>query len=201
MENTPTTVAKQEEADARRMFACECAANAPSGMSRYQIVHFALGKFPPIGRYHQCCLEIAQRLKTLKHLTPENWSDLPQDKQEDQIEQKRALQAELEIFLEQAALYKPLVNGRTREQLEPEYWDQKFSFDLALRLLTGRPFDDILPHILNLPDGSRAKVLFAMTRSTRDIACVNETASQIVMDFVKQPALLIGTEDAQQPVR
>lgn len=138
------------------------------GMSSYQIENFVLGKIPPVGRYHQCCLEIRRRLEIMKATrsslialfdkkdrTPGDDAAIVEKR-----EVLRGLQREVISFKTMADKYKPLTEGRRFDdpELQAEYWDQHFGWRLAVGFISGNISADLIQSIMCLHESSRTRL-------------------------------------------
>lgn len=166
------------------------AQDAPSGMSRYQIERFVIGKLPPVGRYHQCCLEIRRRLEALRN------SEL-------QEADREAIGQELRTFAELAEAWLPATRGLSHEQLQPVYWDQKFAFELGIRLLTGQPYEDVARNIMLLDPQSASRRLLVMVLEGQLETAVIQAKAMLDGQFAQPSAIGKDEEDgsAQCPVK
>jgi hypothetical protein len=133
------------------------------GMTPYQIEHFVLGKIPPIGRYHQCCLEIRRRLDVMKG-TRDAFSKLLEERADSaEVAEKRGilrvLQNEVVAFKEVADKYKNLTNGKSFEDpsIQEEYWDQHFGWRLAIAMISGGLSGDLIQSIMCLHEDSHTR--------------------------------------------
>lgn len=126
-------------------FSCD----APKSMTAFQIEKFIVNQEPPIGRYHKCCTEISSRKEALSRLrNPVTYQEK---------EQLQSLLSELKIFIQLAKKWKPLTEGKSHEELQNEYWDQKLGKDVGIRILMGQSFGDLLPLVMQLDDNSKTK--------------------------------------------
>ena len=143
------------------------ASDVVEGMTAYQIERFVLGKIPPIGRYHQCCLEIRRRLEIMKG-TRESLVDLLNKENRNSAEDAmliekrevlRGLQREIAAFKTLADRYKPLTDGKRFDDpdLQAEYWDQLFGWKLAIGFVSGQIPSDLIQSIMCLHESSNTR--------------------------------------------
>jgi len=148
------------------------------GMTPYQIEHFVLGKIPPVGRYHQCCLEIRRRLEIMQN-TRAALVRLMEKKERNSGEEAeltekreimRGLQKEVAVFKVLADRYKPLTEGRRFDDpaLQAEYWDQHFGWRLAVGFISGRVPPDLIQSIACLHESSTTRLF--MQRMLKTLA-------------------------------
>lgn len=142
------------------------AADANSGMTAFQIERFVVNSEPPSGRYACCCVEIKARLGAARALTRE--IELCRDEMKRQALTHRLDDAlrEARVFRELADRWKPAMGGRTFEELQSEYWDERLGRELCLRLVSGQPYGDLVKPIMALDNPSRAKALLLNCRHT-----------------------------------
>ena len=149
----------------------EFISDVKNGMSRFQIEKFVIGSEPPVGRYRQCCLEIKTRVAQVRKILLEQES----------VENASSILNEMKIFKELAQTWKPLVENMTEEQIEEVYWDQKFSFELAVRMISGAPLDDLLRRAVTLSPNSQCYRIFELMKQgqkdnlSREIKLVIDT--------------------------
>lgn len=133
------------------------------GMTPYQIEHFVLGKIPPIGRYHQCCLEIRRRLDVMKG-TREALTKALESSDEYQISEKRevlrVLESEIVCFRKIADRYAHLTEGKRFDHpdIQEQYWDQHFGWKLAISLVSGNLSADLIQSIMCLHASSSTRL-------------------------------------------
>lgn len=133
------------------------------GMTPYQIEHFVLGKIPPIGRYHQCCLEIRRRLEVMRG-TRDAFAKLL-DAGEDMAaivnkrEILRVLENEIIAFKKVADRYKHLTEGKRFDDpaIQEEYWDQHFGWKLAIAMTSSGLTGDLIQSIMCLHESSHTR--------------------------------------------
>lgn len=156
----------------------EEAKDVTEGMTSYQIERFVLGKVPPVGRYHQCCLEIRRRLEIMKTtraalvtlLDKKDRSAGEDAALTEKREVMRGLQQEIASFKSLADRYKPLARGRRFDdpELQAEYWDQFFGWKLAIGFVSGKIPPDLIQSITCLHESSSTRQF--MQRMFRTLA-------------------------------
>jgi len=144
------------------------AQNVVEGMTQYQIERFVLGKVPPIGRHHQCCLEIRRRLEIMKSTSEAlvallNKSDRSSGDEvvlSEKREILRGLQREIFSFKSLADKYKSLTCGKRFDDpdIQAEYWDQLFGWKLAVGFISGQIPPDLIQSITCLHESSNTRL-------------------------------------------
>jgi hypothetical protein len=133
------------------------------GMTEFQIERFLIGAEPPVGRYHQCCVEIRSRIDVLS-MARKILADPARDpeKAASLKVQARAALRELSVFKKLADRYAPLMVGRRFEDsdVQSEYWDQLNGWRLAISIITGEVSSVLVNDIMRLPEGSDTRVFF-----------------------------------------
>ncbi len=164
----------------------ELVLQASRGMSRFQIERFVIGSEPPIGRFKQCCMEIKARYQKVLELHAIGSQDQIND-----------LVREMEIFRELAETWKPLAEGKTEDEIQSIYWDQRFSLELATRLLSRSPVDDLLKRIMALdPESQCRQILAKFLHGGCNIEAIMIDVNSVVDRFYStRPAL----EDKSMP--
>lgn len=143
--------------------------NEPSGHSEFQICNFIIGSQPTIyGKYKQCVLELRSRIKNYKSIM----SGYNKLKAKEKLSTNDIKQmSEYEICLEDikretyiiSDLYKKIkknIDLNNRDNLEVEYWDEKFGQEVAAHRISGYPLPvGLVQNILALPNTCRTKQL------------------------------------------
>jgi hypothetical protein len=143
--------------------------NEPNGHSEFQIRNFIIGSQPTIyGKYKQCVLELRSRIKNYKSImNMYNKLKAKEKLSSDEVKQM----SEYEICLEDikretyiiSDLYKEIkenINLDNRDELEIEYWDEKFGKEVTAHKISGYPLPvSLIQNILSLPNICRVKQL------------------------------------------
>lgn len=143
--------------------------NEPHGHSEFQIKNFIIGAQPTIyGKYKQCVLELRSRTKTYK-IIKERYDNIRSKEELSSDEIKQV--SEYEILLEDikretyiiSDLYreiKEIIDLDRRDELEIEYWDEKFGQEATAHKISGYPLPvSLIQNILSLPNSCRTKQL------------------------------------------
>jgi len=143
--------------------------NEPYGHSEFQIRNFIIGSQPTIyGKYKQCVLELRSRIKNYQILL-EKYDNL-RSKDELSLDEIKQV-SEYEILLEDIRRETYIINDlyeeikenidlSRRDELEIEYWDEKFGQEATAHKISGYPLPvGLIQNILSLPNNCRTKQL------------------------------------------
>lgn len=153
--------------------------DSPGGMSFFQIEKFLIETEPPVGRYFQACREIKSRNQSLSGLLKklDNCNESEAEEIKSNIE---SINKEIECFVKLAKKWYPVTNGRSYEEIQEEYWDQRLSYQLCLRILIGDGIGDLIQPVLKLKEDSYARKI------TEAIFSRDSSVSQMALSYVSK---------------
>lgn len=131
--------------------------NESTGHTEFQIRNFIIGQVPTnYGKYKQCILELRSRIKQYKNLQELKTEDIVK-KSEYEITLED-LEREIKIFNNILEEIIPSLDLSKRDELEAEYWDQKFQKEILSYWASGIPVPpNLIQTILSLPSNSQAR--------------------------------------------